>query len=513
MANPFNGQVRIDENEDGLYAIQLVNGDIVSDYYDEIEFFSDELAKVYSSEDEKYALIDIKGNIVSEWFDEIEDLENDLAIVHTENDRVALINAKGKLISDWYNTIEEFEDGHAKVFNEYNQEALIDTTGKLISDWYLEIGDFEDDYAKVINDKNEEALINVDGKRITAWYEEIEDFDEDLAIVKNHKDEYALINRQGERVSGWNEDYDEVEELRENFSNNDKVQTPIPIPQPTVQQSSAIQSNPQPQQFNVQQPQPNKNQKSMYNEQLEQLIEAALADGVITDKERQILLKKAESFGIDLDEFEMVLDARLTKVQQANRPAKEKLGNIVTCPACGAHVPGGSAVCPECGHEFRNVEATSSMQRFAEGLQKINDQMNNSVSAGSVIAATFGMRGKKSPIEQYITSFPVPNTSEDLLEFLSFVQGQAKKHDLSQGGSSLSPEYIQEHSYWVLYEKCINKAKISFAKDQRFIPFFTHYETEDKKGTVEGNYKKKVLLYCAIVLGAIILLSILASIF
>lgn len=49
----------------------------------------------------------------------------------------------------------------------------------------------------------------------------------------------------------------------------------------------------------------------MYNEQIEALINAALADGTLTEKEKQILFKRAESMGIDLDEFEMVLDSRL----------------------------------------------------------------------------------------------------------------------------------------------------------------------------------------------------------
>lgn len=55
-----------------------------------------------------------------------------------------------------------------------------------------------------------------------------------------------------------------------------------------------------------------------YNEELEQLIETALTDGVLTDKKKQVLFKKAESFGIDLDEFEMVLEARLYKMKQNN---------------------------------------------------------------------------------------------------------------------------------------------------------------------------------------------------
>ena len=45
----------------------------------------------------------------------------------------------------------------------------------------------------------------------------------------------------------------------------------------------------------------------MYNEQIENLINLALADGELSEKEKQILFKKAEAAGIDLDEFEMVL--------------------------------------------------------------------------------------------------------------------------------------------------------------------------------------------------------------
>ena len=53
------------------------------------------------------------------------------------------------------------------------------------------------------------------------------------------------------------------------------------------------------------------NDNALYDSQLEKLIDLALMDGVLTDKERQILIKKATQLGIDPDEFEMVLDARL----------------------------------------------------------------------------------------------------------------------------------------------------------------------------------------------------------
>jgi hypothetical protein len=81
----------------------------------------------------------------------------------------------------------------------------------------------------------------------------------------------------------------------------------------------------------------------MYSEKLEKLIAFALADGVLTDKEKQVLFKNAEAEGIDLDEFEMVLDARLYERQQeetandtdsvvdkiiSTLPTKEDLQNV-----------------------------------------------------------------------------------------------------------------------------------------------------------------------------------------
>lgn len=53
-----------------------------------------------------------------------------------------------------------------------------------------------------------------------------------------------------------------------------------------------------------------------YSEKLENLIETALIDGVITDKERQLLFKRANEEGVDLDEFEMVLDARIFELNK-----------------------------------------------------------------------------------------------------------------------------------------------------------------------------------------------------
>ncbi|WP_337784119.1 zinc ribbon domain-containing protein [Prevotella sp.] len=54
-----------------------------------------------------------------------------------------------------------------------------------------------------------------------------------------------------------------------------------------------------------------------------------------------------------------------------NYGQSSKNGNVVKCPSCGAPVKVGSLVCPECGHEFRNVKANATVTKFTEELNSL----------------------------------------------------------------------------------------------------------------------------------------------
>ena len=114
----------------------------------------------------------------------------------------------------------------------------------------------------------------------------------------------------------------------------------------------------------------------MLTPELEQLINYALEDGVLTDKERSVLMRKAQAAGADLDEFEMILDAKLHEVQKAAavaapKPNSNKHGEVRKCPACGAMVSAFTTQCSECGFEFNNVEANKSANTLFEKLQAL----------------------------------------------------------------------------------------------------------------------------------------------
>ena len=74
------------------------------------------------------------------------------------------------------------------------------------------------------------------------------------------------------------------------------------------------------------------NKKSYFmNAELEKLIDFALADGVITDKEREIIRKKAEKIGEDPDEAEMILDAKLAMKENQKTPPNPPVSLLLKC--------------------------------------------------------------------------------------------------------------------------------------------------------------------------------------
>jgi hypothetical protein len=238
----------------------------------------------------------------------------------------------------------------------------------------------------------------------------------------------------------------------------------------------------------------------MYNEQLEKLIEMALMDGELTEKEKQILFKKAEAFGVDLDEFEMVLEAKLFEKQQSNKkaeapvaaaPKSDKFGDVRKCPACGAMVSSFSAKCTDCGHEFSNIEANASIQKLfkmlndAEDMRKEDTVSNNPLSAmGSMMAksmsSTFGPGKVDKKKMEIISNFPIPTTKDDILEFLSLAVPKAKS--IGNFLTKNNPENKAHNDFVQVWktkcEQIIMKARFSLKEDKKTLDEINNYAKE-----------------------------------
>jgi DNA-directed RNA polymerase subunit RPC12/RpoP len=99
------------------------------------------------------------------------------------------------------------------------------------------------------------------------------------------------------------------------------------------------------------------------NSELDKLIEAVIADGVITDSERCVVLKKAEALGFDKDEVEIYLEGKLhLKIKSIQPQKSNKEGTYNKCPSCGASAQSFTTKCVDCGHEFRNIQANNCVK-------------------------------------------------------------------------------------------------------------------------------------------------------
>ncbi len=206
----------------------------------------------------------------------------------------------------------------------------------------------------------------------------------------------------------------------------------------------------------------------LYDPRLEQLINAALADGVLTEKEKQVLYKKAEALGIDLDEFEMVLDAKLYEKQHKptsttahqSAPKSEKYGDVRKCPSCGAIVESFTAVCPDCDYQFTNVGTVSSFTSLSKKLE----ELSKSISGGFFSYFTdAGIVEKKKSV---IANFPIPTTKEDILEFLIMAKPLAIKTKKWYQLENREDEHVKLRSSWrAKCEQVIIKARFSLKND------------------------------------------------
>lgn len=143
----------------------------------------------------------------------------------------------------------------------------------------------------------------------------------------------------------------------------------------------------------------------MYDPSLEQLIDAVIADGVITDQERNVVYKKAASLGIDQDEIEVYLNGCLDKINSA-KPKSNKKGELKTCPHCGANLGSFVGKCSECGHEIIGVESNHSAKEFFAKVEVIKNKKRK-----------FLDDGESNEMGSLIQNFPIPNTKDDFIEF------------------------------------------------------------------------------------------------
>lgn len=133
----------------------------------------------------------------------------------------------------------------------------------------------------------------------------------------------------------------------------------------------------------------------MYSEEFENLLKEYLTDGIITTKERQVLLKKAQQLGYDVDEVDLYIDAQQQKCDQAVETAAAKRKGRL-CPYCGASIPLLIDTCPDCGKHIA-PEASEDFTKLMDNMDEALTRLKKSatIKGKGVNQSIWNMRGAR----------------------------------------------------------------------------------------------------------------------
>lgn len=145
-------------------------------------------------------------------------------------------------------------------------------------------------------------------------------------------------------------------------------------------------------------------------------------------------------------------------------PRKEAFdGAIYKCPACGNTWNSFSTACPNCGYELRDGKNSNAIMQFVENLERAQTE--------------------KQKIN-LIKTFPIPNTKEDILEFLIIA---SSSFDARFYARHLDSD--DEHDAWLTkIEQTYQKAKFSFKNDPVFEDIQEQYDEIRK--VIQAEKKK-----------------------
>lgn len=215
----------------------------------------------------------------------------------------------------------------------------------------------------------------------------------------------------------------------------------------------------------------------MYSEEFENLLKEYLTDGIITTKERQVLLKKAQQLGYDIDEVDLYIDAQQQKCDQAvEAAAAKKRGKV--CPRCGASVQSMQLTCPECGFEFNNEDANAN----AKELMKLIEEANNT--------------DKKIEI---IRNYPIPNTKENLTEFLALCTSNSTLTWHMRFGDNSNDEYKICCAWRDKSKQVIVKSRLMLKEEPSIMSLVDKLEKEISKKSYRLNLTFLGTFFCALI--------------
>lgn len=152
-------------------------------------------------------------------------------------------------------------------------------------------------------------------------------------------------------------------------------------------------------------------------------------------------------------------------------------GELFKCPSCGALWNSLDTKCSHCGYEKRGAKAVATAKEFYEEIAAIEANPYTTEAE------------KQEKILSKVRYFPIPNTKEDLFEFISMARARMNR---SFYGSEFTEGEKELAGAWAAkYEELYLKAKMSYGSSTEFAELEKIY-VSDKKEIPKAAFSAKV---------------------
>lgn len=187
-------------------------------------------------------------------------------------------------------------------------------------------------------------------------------------------------------------------------------------------------------------------------------------------------------------------------------------GAIMKCPNCGEIIQPFSTICSTCGIEFRNVaasQAISNLQKQLESIKYSSDIKTRKNIFGAMM--DIGKVDEKTcKMIQIIQNFAIPNTREDIVEFITLANTNINVECFSDFYYSNIQDKMRLRALseaWIAkMEQAYQKSCMWLQKDEVFEQIEKIYK--NRMNEIK-NIKKKSKIYIVLIALAPIVLSIL----
>lgn len=184
---------------------------------------------------------------------------------------------------------------------------------------------------------------------------------------------------------------------------------------------------------------------------------------------------------------------------------QEWAGKIIKCPSCGENLPSFVAICPSCRHELRALSATNSVKELARKIEEI--EQGREIKKNNIFSNPYLPTKTDEQIISLIKTFPIPNTKEDLFEFLVLASANID-YSYIEGIETPNSSAILSKAWEAKFNQAYEKAKLSFGHTSEFDKIQNLYKNNKVKLKRRSVVKNILCFALAIVCITVLLFAV-----